>query len=63
MPIERTPLQSFCHQSVSYFWLLIGAFLAALSIRVFLFPNQLIDGGIVGIALILARLFPSAAPT
>ena len=42
---------------ISFIWITIGAFLAALSIRVFLFPNQIIDGGIVGIALIFARLF------
>ncbi len=36
---------------------MVGAFFAAVAIRIFLFPNQLIDGGIVGIALILARLF------
>lgn len=36
--------------------IIIGSFLAALSIRIFLFPNELIDGGIVGISLILARL-------
>ncbi|MCH9612322.1 MAG: hypothetical protein S4CHLAM102_08080 [Chlamydiia bacterium] len=40
----------------SYFWILVGAILAALSIRVFLYPNELIDGGIVGISLILGRL-------
>lgn len=39
-----------------YFFILLGAFLAALSIRVFIFPNQLIDGGVVGVALILGRL-------
>jgi len=44
---------------ISYFWLTLGVFLAALAIRVFLFPNQLIDGGIIGIALICARLFGS----
>ncbi len=33
--------------------------MAALSIRVFLFPNQLIDGGIIGIALIAARILGS----
>lgn len=38
-------------------WIAIGAFLAALSIRVFLFPNALIDGGTIGIGLILARLY------
>jgi uncharacterized membrane-anchored protein YitT (DUF2179 family) len=51
----KSPLQYV----LSYFWIALGAFLAALSIRVFLFPNQLIDGGIIGIALICARLFGS----
>ncbi|NGX51774.1 MAG: hypothetical protein KR126chlam5_00061 [Candidatus Anoxychlamydiales bacterium] len=36
-----------------------GAFLAAISIRVFLYPNQLIDGGVVGVSLIFARIFGS----
>ncbi len=40
-----------------FFWLALGAFLVALSFRVFLIPNQLIDGGILGIALILSRVF------
>lgn len=42
---------------LDFFWMAVGAFLAALSIRIFLIPNQLIDGGIVGVALIFARLF------
>jgi uncharacterized membrane-anchored protein YitT (DUF2179 family) len=41
---------------LSYFWILLGAFLAAVSIRIFLYPNLLIDGGIVGVALIFGRL-------
>ncbi|MBF5060226.1 YitT family protein [Candidatus Neptunochlamydia vexilliferae] len=41
---------------VSYFWTAVGAFLAALSIKMFLFPNELIDGGIIGISMILTRL-------
>lgn len=47
----------FWHYIRDFFWIAVGAFLAAVSIRIFLFPNQLIDGGIVGVALILARLF------
>ncbi len=39
-----------------YVWLTLGAFLAAFAISVFLLPNSLIDGGTVGIALILSRL-------
>lgn len=43
-----------------FLWIALGAFLAAVSIRIFLLPNELIDGGIIGIALILARLFGEA---
>ena len=37
-------------------WIFIGAILAAVSLRVFLMPNHLIDGGVIGVALILGRL-------
>ncbi len=42
---------------ISYTGITIGAFLGALAIRIFLLPNELIDGGVVGISLILARLY------
>ena len=42
---------------VSYFGMAVGAFFAALALRIFLIPNELIDGGVIGISLILARLF------
>ena len=45
------------HHISTYLWLAIGTFLAAFSIEVFLLPNSLIDGGIVGIALIFSKLF------
>ncbi len=41
----------------SYFGMAVGAFLAALAIRIFLTPNELIDGGVIGISMILARLY------
>lgn len=41
----------------SLLFLAFGAFLAAFSIRLFLLPNFIIDGGTVGIALILSKLF------
>jgi uncharacterized membrane-anchored protein YitT (DUF2179 family) len=43
-------IKSFC-------LIALGAFLAAISIQVFLYPNMLIDGGIIGISLIFARIF------
>jgi uncharacterized membrane-anchored protein YitT (DUF2179 family) len=40
-------------------WTIVGAFLAAFAIDVFFIPNQLIDGGTVGIAMILAKVYGS----
>jgi uncharacterized membrane-anchored protein YitT (DUF2179 family) len=48
---------SFWHYVNDLIWISLGAFLAAVSIQIFLYPNQLIDGGIIGVSLILARLF------
>ncbi len=45
---------------LSYFWTAVGAFLAAVSIKVFLLPNDLIDGGVIGISMILTRLTTKA---
>lgn len=42
---------------IDYFLLSVGAFFAAFAIEVFLIPNKLIDGGIVGVAMIFANLF------
>jgi uncharacterized membrane-anchored protein YitT (DUF2179 family) len=46
-------------QLISYAGMTVGAFLAAIAIRVFLIPNELIDGGVIGISLILGRLYGS----
>ena len=55
--MKHAPPKSVQQIIISYAWMAIGAFLAALSIQVFLFPNRLIDGGVIGISLICARLF------
>lgn len=56
MALGHHPQKTLHQIIISYFWIALGAFLAALSIRVFLFPSNLIDGGIVGLALIGARI-------
>lgn len=38
------------------FWFIIGGLLAALGVEVFLVPNQLVDGGVVGLAMMAAHL-------
>ncbi|MDP1836036.1 MAG: YitT family protein [Chlamydiales bacterium] len=42
---------------VYFLWIFIGAALAAFAIQVFLIPNQLIDGGVIGVAMICGKLF------
>ncbi len=59
MPAAGHP-KSTKHHVIHYTWITVGAFLAAFAIRIFLLPNQLIDGGVVGIALILAKLTKSS---
>jgi uncharacterized membrane-anchored protein YitT (DUF2179 family) len=56
-----TTTKTKLHYIATFFWITLGALLAAVSIRVFLVPNELIDGGIVGVALILARLYGDGA--
>jgi uncharacterized membrane-anchored protein YitT (DUF2179 family) len=56
--MANTPLsQKLLKMSLNYLGMAFGAAFAAVAIRIFLIPNELIDGGVIGISLILARLF------
>jgi uncharacterized membrane-anchored protein YitT (DUF2179 family) len=57
MPVNQPPSKVFLHYLSAFLWMALGSFLAAAAIRIFLVPNQLIDGGIIGIGLIIARLY------
>jgi uncharacterized membrane-anchored protein YitT (DUF2179 family) len=48
--------KSWTHELYIYVIIAIGAFFAAFSIEVFLIPHRLIDGGIVGLAMIIGNL-------
>jgi len=52
--------RKFISVAVNFFGMAVGAFCAALALRVFLIPNELIDGGVVGVSLILGRLYGSS---
>lgn len=54
---SHPPVKSLKSIITLYFFLTLGAFLAAFAIEVFLIPNNLFDGGIVGVAMIFAKLF------
>ena len=57
MHASQPAKRSYFYQFLSYFWMTLGAFLAAFSLEVFFIPNNLIDGGVVGIAMIFGNLF------
>lgn len=57
MPLMQQSKKPFYAQAILFSWLAIGAFLAAFAIQVFFIPNSLIDGGIVGLAMIFGKLF------
>ncbi|MBS0624957.1 MAG: YitT family protein [Verrucomicrobia bacterium] len=60
MPIPQTIQQKLLNHAISFGGMAVGAFFAAMAIRIFLIPNELIDGGVIGISLILARLYGSS---
>lgn len=56
--MATTPLpQKILNHAFNYIGMAFGAAFAAMAIRIFLLPNELIDGGVIGISLILARVF------
>lgn len=54
---SHPPAKSWKTLFIHYLSMTVGAFLAAFAINVFLVPNRLIDGGVVGIAMICSQLF------
>ncbi|WP_449536997.1 YitT family protein [Ferdinandcohnia sp. Marseille-Q9671] len=51
--------ESFGHKMFRVIMIIIGAGFAAAAIELFLIPNKIIDGGIIGISLIVDYLTPS----
>jgi uncharacterized membrane-anchored protein YitT (DUF2179 family) len=56
---SHPPTKSWKTLFIHYLSMTIGAFLSAFAIKVFLVPNNLIDGGVVGIAMIFSKHFGS----
>lgn len=56
MPTTASHMRYGFYYFKSLLWFIVGGFLAALGISVFLLPNQLVDGGIVGLAIMAATL-------
>jgi uncharacterized membrane-anchored protein YitT (DUF2179 family) len=56
MHLSNPSKRSLASKIISYFWMVLGTFLAAFALEVFFIPNNLIDGGIVGIAMIAGNV-------
>ena len=54
--------ESLFHLIYRFFFIVVGAGLAAISIELFLIPNNIIDGGIIGVSLILDYLVSDQIP-
>jgi uncharacterized membrane-anchored protein YitT (DUF2179 family) len=48
--------QAFLRLAFNALWIVLGSLLVAIGLEVFLIPNQVIDGGVVGISIIAAYL-------
>jgi uncharacterized membrane-anchored protein YitT (DUF2179 family) len=57
MPVRVSFTERLITYAIHYFWIAVGALFAAAAIRIFLIPNELIDGGVIGVSLILTRIF------
>lgn len=57
MYLSQPHTKSWTSQAFMYLAIAMGAFLAAFAIQVFLLPNNIIDGGIVGLAMIMGKIF------
>ena len=57
MPEEKLSIKELFFSILSkMFFLTVGPFVAAFALEIFLVPNNIIDGGIVGISIILSYL-------
>ncbi|NGX43754.1 MAG: hypothetical protein K940chlam7_02054 [Chlamydiae bacterium] len=54
---QSTAKKSITRVMIGYIWIVVGAFLAAFAIEFFLIPKNLIDGGIIGVAMICSYRF------
>ncbi len=56
MAISHRSFRTRKQMLLSHIYIALGAFLSAFAIHSFLIPNYLIDGGVIGIAMILIKL-------
>ena len=53
IPIKKTKIELFREYSLRALFITIGAFITAASLETFLLPNNIIDGGVIGISMMV----------
>ncbi len=54
--MPRSKRQMILQMAEKYILIFIGAILAAVGLEIFLVPNQIIDGGVVGVSILLSHI-------
>ncbi len=55
-PAKKTKMELFRYYLVKIIFLTIGAFIFAVGLEMFLLPNKIIDGGVVGISMMVSYI-------
>lgn len=55
-PIKKTKGQLIREYIIKAFFLTIGAFIVAIGLEMFLLPNKIIDGGVIGISMMVSYI-------
>lgn len=55
-PVKKTKGEIFREYLISAFFITIGAFIYAAGLEMFLLPNKIIDGGVVGVSMMISYM-------
>ena len=55
-PVKKTKFEIFREYTARVFFLTLGAFIVAVGLEVFLVPNNIIDGGVIGISMMVSYI-------
>ena len=55
-PIKKTPIELFREYLIKAVFLTLGAFITAAALETFLIPNNIIDGGVIGISIMVSYI-------
>ena len=56
LPRVKSKKEIFINYLLTMFFLIIGAFIVAVALQLFLLPNKIIDGGIIGISMMISYI-------